>query len=111
MKTFVQLKDGVGFAYVNTAGETDGIEVQYGTGEEYINKTHSDGVWNDAPLIWYAEINYDGTIIEIKKTRFISEVGTNPILTPDIKANFKWLNGEWINPEESMVNETESNSI
>jgi len=44
MKTFVQLKDGVGFAYVNTAGETDGIEVQYGTGEEYINKTHSDGL-------------------------------------------------------------------
>jgi hypothetical protein len=28
MRTFIQLKDNVGFAAVNTSGETEGIEVE-----------------------------------------------------------------------------------
>lgn len=98
MKTFIQLKDGVGFAVVNTAGETDGIEVDFGTGEQYLKKTYNNGEWQDAPLLWFAEINNDGSIIEIRKTYFSSDIGDNPILTPDISPNAKWINGKWINP-------------
>ena len=68
MRTFVQLKDGVGFAFVNTTESVDGIEVEAGSGDQYLKKVYNDGEWSDAPLIWFAEIGYDGSIIEIKKT-------------------------------------------
>jgi hypothetical protein len=29
MKTYVQLKDGIGFAFVNTDGDVEGIEVEF----------------------------------------------------------------------------------
>ena len=96
MRTFVQLKDGIGFATVNTEGETDGIEVEFGQGENYLKKIYNDGNWEPAPLIWFAEINYDGSIIEIRRTYYPSEVGDNPILTPDIKSSARWVNNEWV---------------
>ena len=95
MRTFVQLKDGIGFAFVNTTGETDGIEVASGTGEQYLTKKYENGVWSDAPVIWFAEINNDGNIIELKKTFFSSEIGNLPILTPDVKPTSRWVNGAW----------------
>jgi hypothetical protein len=98
MRTFIQLKDGIGWASVNTTGEIEGaIEVDSGTGEQYIKKAYNNGEWSDAPLLWFAEIGYDGSIIEVRKTYFASEIGDNPILTPDIKPDAKWLNGEWVN--------------
>lgn len=111
MKTFVQLKDSIGFAYVNTVGDTEGIEVPYGTGEQYLNKMYSKGEWIDAPLIWFAEINYDGTIIEIKRTRFSSEIGNNPIITPEVKPNFKWIDGSWVDPLEGVQNEIQQDTV
>lgn len=99
MRTFVQLKDNVGFATVNTEGETEGIEVEFGTGEEYLKKVYNNGAWEPAPLIWFAEIGYDGNIIEIRRTYYSSEVGDNPIITPDIKSNAKWINNEWVQEE------------
>lgn len=98
MRTFVQLKDGVGFAVVNTPNETAGIEVELGTGEQYLNKFYDNNKWTDAPLIWFAEIGHDGSILEFKKTYFVSEIGNAPILTPDVKPSAKWLNGAWVNP-------------
>lgn len=99
MKTFIQLKDSIGFASVNTEGETEGIEVEFGTGEAYLNKSYANNQWGDvAPLIWYAELNYDGSIIELRKTRFISEIGNNPIITPDVSLAAKWINGQWVEP-------------
>lgn len=103
MRTFVQLKDGVGFAVVNTEGHTEGIEVDSGTGEQYLKKSYDNGAWSDAPLIWYAEVNYDGSIIEVKKTYFISEVGDNPIFNFDIKPTFRWVNNEWIDPDKVIT--------
>jgi hypothetical protein len=99
MRTFVQLKDGVGFAVVNTEGYTEGIEVDPGAGEQYLHKTYADGVWSDASLIWYAEINYNGSIMEIKKTYFSSEVGENPIFSFDISPTARWVNNEWVDSE------------
>jgi len=103
MRTFVQLKDGVGFAVVNTEKETAGIEVEFGTGEQYLKKTYNNGQWEPAPLIWFAELNYDGSIIEICKTYFISEVGDAPILTPEIKQHFKYVDGVWIDPSPVVL--------
>lgn len=99
MRTFVQLKDGIGFATVNTDGETEGIEVEFGQGENFLKKAYNNGSWDPAPLIWFAEIGYDGSIIEIRRTYFPSEVGDNPILTPDIKPSAKWINNEWVQEE------------
>ena len=57
MRTFIQLKDNVGFAVINTAGETEGIEVSFGTGDDYLGKVYNNGSWSVAPTIKYAIIN------------------------------------------------------
>jgi hypothetical protein len=106
MRTFIQLKDSVGWASVNTEGYIEGsIEVDSGTGDFYIKKRYEDGVWSDANLIRYAEINEGGDIIEIKNTYFSSEVN-GPIMNSDTNSNFKWINGEWVLP--TAVEETTS---
>jgi hypothetical protein len=99
MRTFIQLKDGIGWASVNTTGEVEGsIEVESGTGDFYIKKKYENGLWNDADLIKYAEINEDGEIIEIKRTYYSSEVN-GPILTEDTKTTSKWIDGAWVLPQ------------
>ena len=98
MKTFIQLKDNVGFAFVNTSGETDGIEIPFGTGESYLEKVYDNGSWSVAPTIKYAIIDEFGKIVEIRQTKFISEVGPWPQWNIEIPTYFKWSNGEWIDP-------------
>ena len=91
MRTFVQLKDGIGWASVNTTGEIENaIEVEYGNGDFYIKKKYEDGVWSDAEMIKFAEINEDGSIIEIRRTYFSSEVN-GPIMLADTKNTSKWV--------------------
>jgi hypothetical protein len=98
MKTFIQLKDGIGWASVNTTGEIQGaIEVDSGTGDFYIKKKYDNGVWSEAELIKFAEINEDGDIIEIKRTYFSSEVN-GPIMDANTKTTSKWLDGDWVTP-------------
>ena len=97
MRTFIQLKDGIGWASVNTPGEIDGaIEVESGTGDFYIKKKYEDGVWSTADIIKFADINDDGSIIEIRRTYFSSEV-TGPIMLEETKADSKWIDGAWVN--------------
>jgi hypothetical protein len=97
MRTFIQLKDGVGWASVNTTGEIEGaIEVDNGTGDFYLKKKYENGVWNEAELIKFAEINEDGEIIEIKRTHFSSEVN-GPIMDANTKVTSKWINDAWVN--------------
>jgi len=75
MKTFIQLKDNIGWASVNTDGEVQGsIEVEAGTGDSYIGKKYIDGSWSDAELIKYAIVDAEGTVIEVKQTYYPSEV-------------------------------------
>ena len=95
MRTFVQLKDGVAFAYVDTDGEAPGIEVEFGTGESYIKKQYKDGSWSDAELIVFAEVSESGSILEVKRTYFSSEVGGNPMVEPGLDLTSKWVDGEW----------------
>jgi len=105
MRTFIQLKDGIAFAFVNTDGEIQGgIEIENGTGEFYINKSYSNGSWSDsvAPLICYAEVLENGTIVEIKRTRFASAVD-GPVMNSDTGPNHKWINNAWVAPPIEVV--------
>ena len=96
MRTFIQLKDGIGWASVNTAGEIEGaIEVENGSGDSYIHKAYVDGDWSDAELIRYAEVAEDGTIIEIKRTYFPSSVD-GPIMESTTSGSDKWIDGSWV---------------
>jgi len=95
MRTFIQLKDNVGWAVVNSANEVAGsIEVESGTGELYVHKLYDNGSWSDAPLIRFADIDDDGSIVEIKKTYYTSEV-VGPILDSETKGSSKWINNQW----------------
>ena len=96
MRTFVQLKDSVGWASINTTEEIpDSIEVEFGTGDFYINKKYENGTWNNADLIKYAVVNQDGEITEIKETYFTTEV-SGPKITNNTKTTSKWINDQWV---------------
>lgn len=99
MRTFIQLKDGIGWASVNTTGEIEGaIEVESGTGDFYIKKKYENGVWSEADIIKFAEVNDDGSIIEIFRTYFPSEVN-GPVMTVETKSTSKWIDGSWVHTE------------
>jgi hypothetical protein len=99
MRTFIQLKDGIGWASVNTAGEVEGaVEVESGTGDFYIKKKYENGVWSDAPSIKWAEIDENGVILEVKRSYFSSEID-GPIMTPDVQVTSVWKNGRWTEPD------------
>lgn len=96
MRTFIQLKDGIGWATVNTPGEIEGaIEVESGTGDFYINKKYENGVWSEANLIKFAEINVDGSILEVKRTYYSSDVN-GVIMNEDTSVTDKFINGVWV---------------
>lgn len=108
MRTFIQLKDGIGWASVNTTGEIEGaIEVESGTGDFYIKKKYENGVWGDAELIKFAEINEEGAIIEINRTYFVSEVN-GPVIDSDTKPTSKWINDAWVH--EIVIDSSQLNS-
>lgn len=105
MKTFIQLKDGIGWAFVNTDGNIEGaIEVEFNSGESYIKKKYENGVWLDSEVIRYAEVNENGNIIEIKRTNFPSDV-SGPIMESEITAAHTWVDGAWVAPEVIEIQE------
>lgn len=98
MRTFIQLKDGIGWASVNTNEEIVGsIEVDFGAGDLYLKKKYTDGVWSDAEIIRYAEVGEDGSIIEIKRTYFPSDV-SGPIMDSTVTPTHKWIDEAWVAP-------------
>ena len=105
MKTFIQLKDGIGFAYVNTSGETDGIEITTENPDYYINKKYENNEWTAAPTIWYAIVNSKGKITEIKNTVFPSIVGDNPTIEEDVNPESIWDGTNWILPTAETPSE------
>ena len=98
MRTFIQLKDNVGFAAVNTTGQTEGIEVEFGTGDQYIGKLYSNSEWSAAPTITYAILNQNGNIVELRQTKYSSEVGSWPEWNSEIPTTWKWIDGSWVDP-------------
>jgi hypothetical protein len=101
MKTFIQLKDGIGFAFIDTPNETDGIEVSFGTGESYLNKQLINDEWVEAPIIKYANLGTDGRIVEVLSTVFSSVVGDNPIIPEGLDLLSTWNGTSWVAPQSS----------
>lgn len=110
MPTFIQLRDGIGYAVVRTHGEPDhSITPDHTTAvlcedenpEQYLNKKYDEksNTWSDAELIVFGEVDNQGRIIEIRRTFFIHEADGKPILTPEVQPDWRWINNEWVIPE------------
>lgn len=112
MRTFIQLRNNVGFAVLHTAGgepdhsvtpdHTTAIEV---TGHEnpdsLIRKKYDEETktWSDAPVFRIADINHLGDILEIRRTVYEHEIDADTILMPD-EADHLWhyIDGNWVAP-------------
>ena len=105
MRTFIQLKNNVGFATINinegepdhsvTPEDTTAIEVFTDNPEQFLKKIYNSETnsWTDAPVYSYAEINNSGDIIEIKRTVFVNEF-SGPLYTDECSPLSKWVNEE-----------------
>jgi hypothetical protein len=98
MRKFIQLKDSIGWAVINTVGHTEGIEVFGEEAEQYIGKLYEDGNWSDISKIKYAKIKQNGTIEEILFTYYPSEVEDNIIMPDDADETWRYINSEWTKP-------------
>ena len=105
MRHFVQLKDGVVFAFHSSSVEVDLpgdniIQVEE-DGEKYLNKKYVNGEFVDAPLIKYAIIDEDNnnTVIGIKSTYFTSDVEGPIIENNDVKVLWKWNGTSFVSPD------------
>jgi len=110
MRTFIQLRDGVGYATINTTGEpnhtvtpdhTTAVEVFTDNPEQFLRKEYNAETkeWSDAPIIRFAEINENGELIEIRRTVFVHEIPNNAVVMPDeVNGSWKFINGEWVAP-------------
>jgi hypothetical protein len=80
MRTFIQLRNGVGYASVITPTDepdhtitpdhTTAIEVFTADPDQFLKKKYDaeTKTWSDAPVYRYAEVNNDGVPVEIKRT-------------------------------------------
>jgi hypothetical protein len=87
MKHFVQLKDDVVFAYHSSSTEVDIpgdniIEVDQ-DGEAFLNKKYVNGSFVDAPVIKYATLDSNNTVVSLKETFFSSEVPSSAKIADD----------------------------
>jgi hypothetical protein len=121
MRTFIQLRDGVGYATIITPTDapdhtvtpdhTTAIEVT-GTDnpDQFLKKKYDADTksWSEAPIIRLAEINSQGDIIEIKYTVFTHEIDHDTkLMEADTTTWHKWLDGEWVLP----VTQVESSRV
>jgi hypothetical protein len=109
MRTFIQLRDSIGYATVITpAGEpdhtvtpedTNAIEVFTDNPDQFLNKKYNaeSNSWSDSPLITYAIVADDGSILEIRNTYFNFDI-KGPVIETDISLNSKWVNNQWLEP-------------
>jgi len=104
MKHFVQLKDGVVFAFHSSSTEVDIpgdniIEVSE-DGEQHLNKKYENGNFVDAPIIKYAILdeNNDNTVVSIESTNFASEVKGQIVNNDAVKVLWKWNGSEFVAP-------------
>jgi len=111
MRTFIQLRDGIGFATVNTpVGEPDhsvtpdhttAVEVFTENPDQFLKMKYDKETnsWSESPIFRYAEINELGEIIEIRRTVFEHEIDNDTkLMNIDTTSAHKWVNGDWIPP-------------
>ena len=110
MATYIQLRDGVGYAVIHTHGEPDhsvtpdhttAILIEDENPDQFL-KMKYDGktnTWSNAPIIRFAEVNENGIPIEIRRTVFEHEVPSNCFIMPDeADGSWKVIDGEWVPP-------------
>jgi hypothetical protein len=111
MRTFIQLRDGIGYATLNTPtnapdhtvtpDHTIAVEVFTDNPEQFLGKKYNaeTGLWSDAPIIRYAELNENGMPIEIRKTYFPHTIPNDIFIMPDeADASWKVIDGKWVAP-------------
>lgn len=110
MRTFIQLRDNIAFAYVITDGEVDhtvtpdhttAVEVTTSNPESYIKKAYNaeTQTWSPAPVIRFALLNELGEIAEIRHTVFSHEVPEYAVIMPEgANGLWKYTNGSWVEP-------------
>lgn len=87
MKHFVQLKDDVVFAYHSSSTEVDIpgdniIEVDQ-DGEALLKKKYVNGSFVDAPVIKYATLDSNNTVVALNETFFSSDVPSSAKIADD----------------------------
>ena len=104
---WVQLKDGVAFACVESPGFVEGaILLDDSTSWDDVKaKKYENGLWVEAPLIYFVTQLIDGVVCQINSTVFSSDV-TGDIITTDVKVG--WIKNE-NNFYEEVVNSDQNN--
>jgi hypothetical protein len=105
MRKYVQLKDGIVFAFHNTENEIidetgNVIEISAELdGAWCLNKQYVDGKFIEIPIIEYAVLNKDDkTIKNIKTTYFPSEVNGKIIDSNAINGDWTWDGEQFVAP-------------
>ena len=100
MTNWIQLKDGVAFAYVNSSNfVANSIPVEESVDPDTLMaKKYVDGQWEDAELIYFVEEILGNKVLRVNSTVFSSDV-TGDIIGSEVKAMWtKNENGEYIPP-------------
>lgn len=93
MNKWVQLKDGVAFAYVESSSFVEGSillneDISW---DDVKAKKYDNGSWVEAPLIYFVTQLADGVVRQTNSTVFSSDV-TGDIVTPD--CSIGWVKNE-----------------
>jgi hypothetical protein len=100
MTNWIQLKDGVAFAYVNSSSfVANSIPIEDSVDPETLMaKKYIDGEWEEAPIIYFVEEMLDNKVLRVNSTVFSSDV-TGDIVSSQVKAMWKKNeNGEYEPP-------------
>lgn len=105
MRYFVQLKDDVVFSYHESSTEVDVpgdniIQVE-SDGEKYLNKKYVNGSFIDAPVIKYATLDSNNTVVKINSTLFSSDVPNNELIVSDeVNILWKWDGSNFVSSSQ-----------
>ncbi len=100
MTNWVQLKDGVAFAYVSSSDIVENsIMLDDSINPESIMaKKYENGEWVEAPLIYFVEEMFNNKVMKTNSTVFASDV-TGDVISPEVKPMWtKTEDGQFIPP-------------
>ena len=100
MATWIQLKDGVAFAHVESENFVgNSIPLEDGkTFQDVIAKKYENGSWVNAPLIYFVEEMFGDKVMRVNSTVYASDV-KGDIVSDDVKPMWtKNANGEFVPP-------------
>lgn len=85
MNSWIQLKDGVAFAYIESENMVDNSILLDANldWKDVVAKKYEDGNWVEAPLIYFVEESFGNKVIRVNSTVFSSDV-TGPVCTSEV---------------------------